>query len=113
MIRACIFAKFKKYNSSLNPEISQIHNAKLGLLGNSFKSTLDVSRKKGYSPIIHTGNLILLNNELLEKIKFDKDLLKHPEKLFIYDWVNKKKNRWLAYNKIIKIYYSKIYKKHN
>ena len=78
-------------NSSLNPEISQIHNAKLGLLGNSFKSTLDVSRKKGYSPIVHTGNLILLKNELLEKIKFDEDLLKNPEKLFIYDWVNKKK----------------------
>ena len=78
-------------NSSLTPDINQIHNPKLGLLGNSFKSTLEVSKKKGYSPIVHTGNLILLKNELLEKIKFDEDLLKNPEKLFIYDWVNLKK----------------------
>ena len=78
-------------NSFLTPNINQIHNPKLGLLGNSFKSTLDVSKKKGYSPIVHTGNLIFLKNELLEKIKFDEDLLKNPEKLFIYDWVNLKK----------------------
>ena len=78
-------------NSSLTPDISQIHNTKFGLQGNSFKSTLDVSKKKGYSPIVHTGNLILLKNEFLEKIKFGKDLLKNPEKLFIYDWINKNK----------------------
>ena len=78
-------------NSSLTPDVIQIHNAKLGLQGNSFKSTLDVSKKKGYTPIIHTGNLILLKNELLEKISFEMDLLKNPEKLFIYDWVDKKK----------------------
>lgn len=77
-------------NSNLVPDIEQIHNSKIGLQGNSFKSVLNVSKKKGYSPIVHTGNLILLKNELLEKIKFDKDLLKNPEKLFIYDWVNKK-----------------------
>lgn len=78
-------------NSHLTPDVIQIHNAQLGLQGNSFKSTLDVSKKKGYTPIIHIGNLILLKNELLEKIKFDMDLLKNPEKLFIYNWVNEKK----------------------
>ena len=78
-------------NSFLTPDINQVHNPKLGLQGNSFKSTLEVSKIKGYSPIVHTGNLILLKNELLEKIKFDENLLKNPEKLFIYDWVNKKK----------------------
>lgn len=78
-------------NSFLTPDIIQRHNPKLGLQKNSFKSTLEVSKKKGYSPIVHTGNLILLKNELLEKIKFDKNLLKNPEKLFIYDWINEKK----------------------
>ena len=75
-------------NSNLAPDIIQVHNNKLGLIGNSFRSTLEVSRKKGYTPITHTGNLILLKNELLEKINFDKELIKNPEKLFIYDWVD-------------------------
>ena len=78
-------------NSNLAPDIIQVHNNKLGLIGNSFRSTLEVSRKKGYTPITHTGNLILLKNELLEKINFDKELIKNPEKLFIYDWVDSEK----------------------
>ena len=78
-------------NSNLAPDIIQVHNNKLGLIGNSFRSTLEVSRKKGYTPITHIGNLILLKNELLEKINFDKELIKNPEKLFIYDWVDSEK----------------------
>ena len=78
-------------NSNLAPDIIQVHNNKLGLIGNSFRSTLEVSQKKGYTPITHIGNLILLKNELLEKINFDKELIKNPEKLFIYDWVDSEK----------------------
>ena len=78
-------------NSNLAPDIIQVHNNKLGLIGNSFRSTLEVSRKKGYTPITHTGNLIFLKNELLEKINFDKELIKNPEKLFLYDWVDSEK----------------------
>ena len=78
-------------NSNLAPDIIQVHNDKLGLIGNSFRSTLEVSRKKGYTPITHIGNLILLKNELLEKINFDKELIKNPEKIFIYDWVDSEK----------------------
>ena len=78
-------------NSNLAPDIIQVHNDKLGLIGNSFRSTLEVSRKKGYTPITHIGNLILLKDELLEKINFDKELIKNPEKLFIYDWVDSEK----------------------
>lgn len=89
-------------NSSLTPDITQKHNDKLGLIGNSFKSTLNVAKKKGYTPIAHTGNLILLNDELLEKIKFDKDLIKYPEKLFIYDWIDKKKLDDFLFIKLLK-----------
>ena len=85
-------------NSGLLPNIRQRHNAELGLQGNSFQSTLDVAKKKGYSPIVHTGNLILLRDELIDLINFDNDLLKNPNKLFIYDWINKNKE-----NKIIKL----------
>ena len=85
-------------NSGLLPNIRQRHNAKLGLQGNSFQSTLDVAKRKGYTAIAHTGNLILLRDELIDLINFDNDLLKNPNKLFIYDWINENNE-----NKIIKL----------
>jgi hypothetical protein len=85
-------------NSGLLPDVRQRHNPKLGLQGNSFQSTLDVAKRKGYTPIVHTGNLILLRDELIDIIAFDNDLLKNPNKLFIYDWVNKNNE-----NNIIKL----------
>ena len=85
-------------NSGLLPNIRQRHNAKLGLQGNSFQSTLDVAKRKGYTAIAHTGNLILLRDELIDLINFDNDLLKNPNKLFIYDWININNE-----NKIIKL----------
>jgi len=77
-------------NSSIPPNVRQKHNSKLGLYGNSFKSTVEVAKSKGYTPIVHTGNLILLKDEFLNIIKFDKNLIKNPDKLFIYDWVDVK-----------------------
>jgi hypothetical protein len=91
-------------NSSLLPDVRQRHNAKIGLEGNSFQSTLDVAKRKGYSPIVHTGNLILLRNELIDIINFDNDLLKNPNKLFIYDWVNKNKEKNNIIIKLLKFF---------
>ena len=85
-------------NSGYLTDVRQRHNPKLGLQGNSFQSTLDVAKRKGYTPIVHTGNLILLRDELIDIIAFDNDLLKNPNKLFIYDWVNKNNE-----NNIIKL----------
>jgi len=104
-----IWENLKKYepkiliieiNSSIVPGIKQRHNSKQNLLGNSFTSTLEVANKKKYTPIAHTGNLILVRNDLINKMNVNLDLLKNPNKLFIYDFVNKKD---LRNNYLIKI----------
>ena len=82
-------------NSYLAPNILQRHNPELGLRGNSFKSTLEVGQKKGYCLIVHTGNLIFLRNDLIEKIKFKKNLKKNPEKIFKYKRIYRKKFNYL------------------
>ena len=94
-----IWENLKKYkpkiviieiNSSIIPGIKQRHNPVKNHNGNSFSSTLEVAYQKGYIPIVHTGNLILLKKELLNKINLENDLINNPNNLFIYDWVNKK-----------------------
>lgn len=94
-------------NSYIAPHILHRHNPESGLRGNSFKSTLEVSQKKGYCLIAHTGNLIFLRNDLIKKIEFKEDLIKNPEKLFIYKWIYRKKfNNFLI--KIMKFFIPKF-----
>ena len=78
-------------NSGILPGIEQKHNLEDNKQGNSFTSTLIVANKKGYSLIVHTGNLIFLRNDLINKIEFNQELLNDPNKLFDYDWINVKK----------------------
>ena len=56
---------------------------------NSFTSTINVGKKKGYTPIVHVGNLIFIKNEYLDKLDIDKRLLLKNEKLFLNDWYRK------------------------
>ena len=74
-------------NSSIKPGILQWHNDKLQL-GNSFSSTVNVAKDKGYSLVCHTGNLIFVRDDLVQLVGLDNLFLKYPETLFIYNWVN-------------------------
>ena len=56
---------------------------------NSFTSTINVGKSKGYTPIAHVGNLIFIKNEYLDKLKIEKSLFSNHEKLFLNDWKNK------------------------
>ncbi len=56
---------------------------------NSFTSTINVGKSKGYTPLVHVGNLIFIKNEYLNKLKIEKSLLSNHEKLFLNDWKNK------------------------
>lgn len=57
---------------------------------NSFTSTINVGKSKGYTPIAHVGNLIFIKNEYVEKLNIDKKLLSNNKMLFLNDWQNKK-----------------------
>jgi len=107
-----IWENLKKYkpkiviieiNSSIIPGVKQRHDPAKNHIGNSFSSTLEVAYQKGYIPIVHTGNLILLRKELLNKINLENDLINNPNNLFIYDWVNKKNINNSFIFKILKI----------
>jgi len=75
-------------NSSIKPGIIQRHNE--SNQGNSFSATVNVGKKKNYTLICHTGNCIFLREDLINKINYDGDLLKNPNKLFDKSWLNKK-----------------------
>ena len=99
-------------NSSIKPGILQKHS--LEHQGNSFSSTISVGKKKMYTAVCHTGNLIFVKNEYIDKLNFPKDLINDPKKLFINDWVNEKNNflikliRWFLPEKLLHLIPSKI-----
>lgn len=72
-------------NSSVPPGVLQWHG--LGAEGNSFSSTLNVASAKGYTLVCHTGNLILVKNELADRVGIDDLDRMYPERLFLWNWV--------------------------
>jgi hypothetical protein len=73
-------------NSSLEPGVLQWHGG--GAQGNSFSSTLNVAVAKGYTLVCHTGNLIFVKNELVDRVGLNELDLRYPERLFLRDWVH-------------------------
>jgi hypothetical protein len=71
--------------SSLEPGILQWHGG--GNLGNSFSSTLAVAKKKGYSLVCHTGNMIFVRNDLVQLLDLDDLDTHYPERLFNVGWL--------------------------
>lgn len=75
-------------NSSIPPGIEQIHSS--NKVGNSFSSTVNFAKKKGYELVCHTGNCIFIKKRYLNKLKFKKKYIKNPELLFDNSWLGKK-----------------------
>jgi hypothetical protein len=72
-------------NSSVLPGILWRHSGKTS--GNSFSSTLNVGKSKGYTLVCHTGNLIFVRNDLFHKLDFPQRYIDFPELLFLIDWI--------------------------
>lgn len=80
-------------NSSLLP--GELHTYKGGPVeGNSFTSTIELGRKKGYTPVCHTGNLIFVRDDLVNKVLI-------PDDMFVWNWVEPHKRHHLANGKMI------------
>ena len=69
-------------DSNLKPGIYNRYN--IGSKnGNSFSSTILVAKKKGYELVCHTGNLIFIRKDLIDKIGLDKRYKENPDLLFL------------------------------
>ena len=89
-------------NSSIRPGIRQFHDGQK-FKGNSFSSTLEVAKNKEYTLVCHTGNLIFVRNDLIDKIKIPKVYTEYPELLFDPAWINDFSDRAFVLKFIIKM----------
>lgn len=87
-------------NNEIEPGIFQRHSDVNWL--NSFTSTVEVAKEKGYTLICHLFNLFFIRNDLLDKIKIEQKYVDNPTLLFNRRWVHRvewskqKKERRLA-----------------
>jgi hypothetical protein len=72
-------------NSSIPPGIYMWNSPSTP--GNTFSSTLNVAKSKGYTLVSHTGNMIFVEDSLISKIKLDSKYIDFPELLFKSDWL--------------------------
>jgi hypothetical protein len=77
-------------NSSYAPGILKRHNNLTS--GNSFTSTLEVAKQKGYILVAHTGNCIFVKDEFLSCLNFPERYIQYPDLLFKWWWVARDEN---------------------
>lgn len=94
-------------NSSIPPGV--LHWCNDHTTGNSFSSTIQVAKEKGYSLVCHTGNLIFCRNDIMQYLNIAKVYLDYPETLFKYDWINDSNSNFDTIDTIRKV--KKKYKK--
>jgi len=76
-------------NSSILPGIIWRHTIKTP--GSTFSAALNVAKHKNYTLVCHTGNLIFVRSDLIEDLYIDQKFILFPEKLFITDFIQPKK----------------------
>jgi hypothetical protein len=54
----------------------------------SFSAMLELGRSKEYTLACHTGNMIFVRNEDAPKLGLTPEELRHPEIMFVSDWLN-------------------------
>jgi len=53
----------------------------------SFTPMVELGRRKGYTAVCHTGNIIFVRGDLYPNLKLPVWVARHAEKLFLYRWV--------------------------
>ncbi len=72
-------------NSYIRPGKRYISNSRT-----SFTSMVDLGRKKGYTPVCHTGNIIFVRNDSVNKLNLPQKELDNPNSLFRRYWIYRK-----------------------
>lgn len=73
-------------NSSIDPTVTRI--LQNGCLERNFQNMLSIGKEKGYTLVIHTGNMIFVRNDLLPMLP---PLPKDPYTLFCTNWLKRKR----------------------
>ncbi|SRR5258708_5738087 len=76
-------------NSSIPPDVEQIHDFSNARQGSSFLSTLRLGREKGYTLVLHTGNMIFVRDDLLPTVGLSKREIDNPAFLYDSSWLPK------------------------
>lgn len=78
-------------NSGIPPGVVTRHSKRFP--GSSFSATLNIAKKKGYTLVCHTGNLIFVKNELCSRCRIPQRFIDFPELLFRTDLLLLPSNR--------------------
>jgi len=70
--------------------------------GQSFSSTIQLGRSKGYFPVCHTGNLIFARADLVGKLALPTRELRHPDLLFVDSWLPVSRKRRFRVERLLK-----------
>lgn len=90
-----IWKSFKNYRpliviieieSSILPGIEQIHGS--NQRGTSFTSMLHLGLTRGYTLACHTGNMIFIRNDLVDKVSLSSHEIENPDTLFTNEWID-------------------------
>jgi hypothetical protein len=73
-------------DSSIVPGPFVVHGP--GGHGTSFSAMLQLGRRKGYALVAHTGNMIFVNGDEVERLGLTVREIANPESLFVSEWVN-------------------------
>jgi hypothetical protein len=73
-------------NSGFPAHLRRTHRSGAIRTGSSFRSTLELGMRKGYTLVCHTGNMIFVKNELAVQLDLPADEIAHPESLFVDTW---------------------------
>lgn len=72
-------------DSSVPPGLERIAD---GTALTTFSAMLNLGIAKGYQLVAHTGNLFFVREDLSGRIGISDHELRHPETLFVDDWLN-------------------------
>ena len=73
-------------NSLIHPENKDyIHSSRNGCLGSGFGATLELGKRKGYTFVCHTGNMIFIRNDLYSNLNLSYE---NPIENFDASWYN-------------------------
>ncbi len=59
----------------------------------SFSATLSLGQHKGYTLVCHTGNMIFVRNDLVDKLFLTETEINFPEVMFDYTWVKHRRKK--------------------